>query len=88
SFPHLTNIHTHIISSSAPIGLHPTLFPLASLIFLLTLTAYLSRREKVGLNSMSANDEPESFSTLFIFAVITFCPEHDITQPCRDSKGG
>ncbi|WP_412098656.1 sortase B protein-sorting domain-containing protein [Klebsiella aerogenes] len=41
------------MSSSAPIGLHATLFPLASLIFLLTLTAYLSRREKVGLNSMS-----------------------------------
>ncbi|ENZ7486853.1 sortase B protein-sorting domain-containing protein [Klebsiella aerogenes] len=31
------------MSSSAPIGLHATLFPLASLIFLLTLTAYLSR---------------------------------------------
>ncbi|EIW9479182.1 hypothetical protein FYL58_17755 [Klebsiella aerogenes] len=37
---------------------------------------------------MSAIDEPESFSTLFIFAVITFRPEHDSTQPCRDSKGG
>ncbi|EPQ5803489.1 hypothetical protein R9Y11_003164 [Klebsiella aerogenes] len=42
----------------------------------------------MGLNSMSAIDEPKSFSTLFIFAVITFHPEHDITLPCRDSKGG
>ncbi|EPK0103510.1 hypothetical protein ACVEIO_021045 [Klebsiella aerogenes] len=42
----------------------------------------------MGLNSLSAIDEPESFSTLFIFAVITFHPEHDITQPCLDSKGG
>ncbi|ATM89621.1 hypothetical protein CRN78_03340 [Klebsiella aerogenes] len=37
---------------------------------------------------MSAIDESESFSTLFIFTVITFCPERDNTQPCRDSKGG
>ncbi|MGC6113856.1 hypothetical protein VU643_17810 [Klebsiella aerogenes] len=42
----------------------------------------------MSLKLMSAIDEPESFSTLFIFAVITFHPEHDITQPCRDSKGG
>ncbi|EPG6799823.1 MULTISPECIES: hypothetical protein [Klebsiella] len=42
----------------------------------------------MGLKLMSAIDEPESFSTLFIFAVITFHPEHDIPLPCRDSKGG